>query len=268
MSNQTQQDAATGAGRIKPGAMLVTGAGKRVGAGIAHHFGHAGWAMGLHHNASAGDAQKIAGEITAAGGRAATVRGDLSDAAATAAILPQAAEALGPITCLVNNASLFEDDAVSPFNADLWERHMAINLRAPAMLADAFARQLPAGTPGLIVNIIDQRVWKPTPAFFSYGVSKAGLWAATRTMAQALAPRRIRVNGIGPGPVLRSIHQTQAQFDAQCAATLLGVGTNPQQIAEAIAFMLQAPAMTGQMIALDGGQHLAWQTPDVVGVDA
>ncbi|MEL6746193.1 MAG: SDR family oxidoreductase [Pseudomonadota bacterium] len=260
----------------QPGVMLITGSGQRVGAHLARHFAAKGWAIGLHHNRSSAAAQAILDEIKAGGGTGALVAGDLSDLAATQAIIPAATRALGPVTCLVNNASLFIDDRVEAFDAALWDQHIAINLRAPAVLASAFAAQLEApgahsddhaGAAGLIVNIIDQRVLKPTPHFFSYGVSKAGLWAATRTMAQALAPR-IRVNAIGPGPVLQSIHQTPEQFAAQCAATLLKRGTNPEEIAQAIGYMLTAPAMTGQMVTLDGGQHLAWQTPDVVGVDA
>ncbi|MEZ5849914.1 MAG: SDR family oxidoreductase [Hyphomicrobiaceae bacterium] len=171
---------------------------------------------------------------------------------------------LGPLTCLVNNAAVFLDDRMGTIDAAQWDRQHAINLRAPVLLAQAFAAQLPEGADGLVVNMIDQRVWKPTPQFFSYGVAKAGLWAATRTMAQALAPR-IRVNAIGPGPVLRSVHQSEADFAQEQAATPLGRGTSGEEIARAVRFLIDAPAMTGQMIALDGGQHLAWRTPDIVG---
>jgi NAD(P)-dependent dehydrogenase (short-subunit alcohol dehydrogenase family) len=168
----------------------------------------------------------------------------------------------GPMTCLINNASLFLYDDVATLGQDLWDRHMAINLKAPVFLAKALAENLPAGVSGNVINIIDQRVWKPTPHFFSYAASKAGLWAVTQTLAQALAPH-IRVNAIGPGPALKSIHQAASDFDTQAKSTLLGRGTTPDEIAAAVRFILDAPAMTGQMIALDGGQHLAWATPDV-----
>ena len=144
----------------------------------------------------------------------------------------------------------------------VWDTQLAVNVKAPVFLSRAFAAALPEGETGNIVNIVDQRVWKPTPNFFSYAASKTALWGVTRTLAQALAPR-IRVNAIGPGPVLKSAHQSDEEFRRQCEATILRRGTTPDEIAEAIRFILNAPAMTGQMIALDGGQHLAWDTPDV-----
>lgn len=162
---------------------------------------------------------------------------------------------------------MFRDDDLANLDPTQWNAQFAVNLRAPVFLAKAFAAELPAATAGNIVNIIDQRVWKPTPRYFSYTASKLALWDATRTLAQALAPR-IRVNAIGPGPVIKNAHQTDEEFQAQCEATILGRGTSPQEIAAAIRFILNAPAMTGQMIALDGGQHLAWQTPDVEGYSA
>jgi NAD(P)-dependent dehydrogenase (short-subunit alcohol dehydrogenase family) len=157
---------------------------------------------------------------------------------------------------------MFLPDAIGTLEGGLWDAQLAVNLKAPVFLAQAFARHLPRGATGNIINIIDQGVLKPTPLFFSYSVSKAGLWAVTRTLAQALAPT-IRVNAIGPGPVLQSAHQTEAQFRAEYQATLLGRSTEPQELAAAIRFILDAPALTGQMLALDGGQHLAWQTPDL-----
>ncbi|MEL7542156.1 MAG: SDR family oxidoreductase [Pseudomonadota bacterium] len=241
---------------------LVTGAGKRIGRTIALSLAEAGWAVGVHYNASSHDADEVVAQIVAGGGRAAAIPGDLSEPAAVDAIVPACLDALGPVTCLVNNASLFIGDEMGGLGRELWDQHLNINLQAPVFLAQALATQLPEGAAGNVINIIDQRVWKLTPLFFSYTISKSALWTATRTLAQALAPK-VRVNAIGPGPAMQSIHQTDDQFREQCDATPLDRGTTPEEIAAAIRFILDAPAMTGQMIALDGGQHLAWQTPDV-----
>jgi NAD(P)-dependent dehydrogenase (short-subunit alcohol dehydrogenase family) len=185
---------------------------------------------------------------------------DLAREAEVEALVAQAAAALGPLGCLVNNASAFErDEALGVTRAD-WDRHMETNLRAPFVLMQGFARQLPADRHGAVVNLIDQRVWNLTPHFVTYTLSKAGLWTLTRTMALALAPR-IRVNAVGPGPTLPSPRQTEAQFRRQMASVPLGHGTSPEEIAAAVRFILAAPAMTGQMIALDGGQHLGWAQP-------
>jgi NAD(P)-dependent dehydrogenase (short-subunit alcohol dehydrogenase family) len=165
--------------------------------------------------------------------------------------------ALGPLGCLVNNASVFENDTAATADRASWDAHIEVNLRAPFVLMQGFAAQLPETASGAIVNLLDQRVWSLTPYFVSYTVSKAALWTLTQTMALALAPR-IRVNGIGPGPTLPSPRQSAAQFERQCAALPLRRGTTPDEIAAAIRFILAAPAMTGQMIALDGGQHLGW----------
>jgi NAD(P)-dependent dehydrogenase (short-subunit alcohol dehydrogenase family) len=247
-----------------PRVALVTGASRRIGAAIALELAARGWAVAVHHRGPARDAAGVVDQIEAAGGRAITAEADLADARALADLIPKSAAALGaPVSCLVNNASLFEEDAIETIDRALWEAHQAVNLTAPVFLAQAFAAALPADIPGSIINIVDQRVWRPVPLFFSYSVSKAALWAATQMMAQALAPR-IRVNAIGPGPVLRSIHQSEEQFARQASATPLERGTTPQEIARAIMFILDQPAMTGQMIALDGGQHLAWKTPDVI----
>lgn len=247
-----------------PRAALVTGAARRIGAAIALELAARGWAVAVHHRGSAADAASVKARIEAVGGRAFVIGADLTDAHALSELIPRCAAALGaPVSCLINNASLFEEDAIGTLDMNLWKAHQAVNLTAPVFLAQAFAAALPAGTPGAIVNIVDQRVWRPVPLFFSYSVSKAALWAATQMMAQALAPR-IRVNAIGPGPVLANIHQTAEQFARQAAATPLGHGTSPEEIARAVTFILDQPAMTGQMIALDGGQHLAWKTPDVV----
>jgi len=245
-----------------PRIALVTGAARRIGRAIALRLAAEGWQVGVHHNGSTADAAETVAAIEARGGAAVALSADLADPAAATGLVPACVAALGPPSCLVNNASLFLPDAIGTLGLELWERHQAINLRAPVLLAQAFARHLPDGIEGNIVNLIDQRVWKPTPLFFSYAIAKNGLLAANTMLAQALAPR-IRVNAIGPGPVLPSIHQTPEQFAQECRALPLEHGTTPEEIAEAVVFLLGARAMTGQMIALDGGQHLAWQSPEL-----
>jgi NAD(P)-dependent dehydrogenase (short-subunit alcohol dehydrogenase family) len=240
-----------------PRAVLITGAAKRIGRALAEDFGARGWSVAVHYNGSSEDADSVAQRIHASGARAVTLRADLANAAEVAALVPAAVQELGPLGCLINNASIFEQDEAMTATAESWDRHQAVNLRAPFFLTQAFAKQLPAGDHGAVVNIIDQRIWNLTPHFMSYTVSKTGLWTLTQTMAMALAPR-IRVNAVGPGPTLPSPYQTQAQFDRQQARMPLGRGTNPSEICAAARFILEAPAMTGQMIALDGGQHLGW----------
>ena len=242
--------------------VLITGAARRLGAALAHDFARRGWAVAVHARALTSEALATVDGIRGNGGAAALITGDLANADDVAQLVPACVAALGPPTCVVNNASLFEYDSIASLEADAWDRHHAVNVRAPVLLTQALMRHLPAGSNGTVINIIDQRVWKPTPHFLSYSASKAELWWMTRTLAQALAPR-IRVNAIGPGPMLQSVHQSDADFAAQTQATLLQRGTNPAEIARAIQFILDAPAMTGQMIALDGGQHLAWATPDI-----
>jgi NAD(P)-dependent dehydrogenase (short-subunit alcohol dehydrogenase family) len=245
---------------------IVTGAARRIGRTLALDLARCGWDLGLHYGRSRNEAERLAAEVASMGRRVVLLPADLAEASDVASLVPRCAEAIGPVTCLVNNASLFVEDGLATLDPQLWDRHMAVNLRAPVFLAQSFARYLPPHMSGNIINIIDQRVWRPTPMFFSYSASKAGLWAVTQTLAQALAPR-IRVNGIGPGPVLRSIHQTDEQFARQASATLLGRAIRPEEIAKAVRFILDAPSMTGQMIALDAGQHLAWETPDVIDVE-
>ena len=236
---------------------LITGAGRRIGRGIALALARAGFAVTVHCNTSRADADATAAEIAALGGKAIVLQAALEDEAAVKTLIPSAVHALGPLGLLVNNASLFERDEWHNASKESWDAHMATNLRAPFVLIQDFARQLPAEAHGLVVNLLDERVWSLTPHFVSYTISKAALWTLTQTMALALAPR-IRVNGIGPGPTVPSARQTQAQFEAQCASVPLRHGSSPEEIAAAVLAMLELPSMTGQMIALDGGQHMLW----------
>jgi NAD(P)-dependent dehydrogenase (short-subunit alcohol dehydrogenase family) len=239
---------------------LVTGGARRIGRTIALELARDGWAVAVHHHSSAAEAAALVAEIEQAGGRAVALPADLAREPESSALVPRAADALGPLTCLVNNASVFEMDKIETATRDSWDRHIETNLRAPLVLSQAFARQLPADAEGNIVNLLDQRVWKLTPYFLSYTVAKSGLWTLTQTLALALAPR-IRVNGIGPGPTLPSARQSIEQFRQQQAAVPLRHGPTPEEIAAALRFILGAPSMTGQMIALDGGEHLGWAQP-------
>ncbi|WP_119459298.1 SDR family oxidoreductase [Rhodospirillaceae bacterium SYSU D60014] len=243
-----------------PGAVLVTGAAKRIGRAIALGMADAGWAVAVHYHGSETAAAEVVSRIEAAGGRAVALRCDLSRESEVEMLVERAVGAVGPLTCLVNNASLFEMDTVDTATRESWDAHIETNLRAPLVLSQAFARQMPEDVQGNIINLLDQRVWKLTPYFLSYTVSKMGLWTLTRTLALALAPH-IRVNGIGPGPTLPSPKQTVEQFEELCNAVPLGHGTTPEEICEAVLFLLSAPAITGQMIALDGGEHLGWALP-------
>lgn len=246
-------------GKNAPGTALITGASRRIGRAIALALAQDGWRIGVHYRRSKADADALVAAIAEQGGQAAAIQADLGKIDEIKALIPACRDLLGAPCCLVNNASEFHPDTVASTTPESWHLHLDINLKAPVFLAQALAEGLPAGAPeGNVINIIDQRVWKPTPDFFSYTVSKAGLWAATRTLAQALAPR-IRVNAIGPGPVLQSVHQTEADFAHEIAGTLLRRGPTAGEIAAAVRFILAAPAMTGQMIALDAGQHLSWQ---------
>jgi NAD(P)-dependent dehydrogenase (short-subunit alcohol dehydrogenase family) len=242
------------------GAALVTGAAKRIGRAIALDLAADGWDVAIHFNASEAEAREVVASIEKGGRRACALKADLSQEAETGTLVRRAVAELGPLTLLVNNASVFETDGWNTATRASWDEHLEANLRAPFVLTQDFARQLPENIEGNVVNLLDQRVWNPTPAFMSYTVSKLGLWGLTQTLALALAPR-IRVNGIGPGPAMANIRQTQAQFDEQCASMPLKRGTSPEEICRALRFILLAPSMTGQMIALDGGQHLGWAPP-------
>ena len=255
---------------------LVTGGAKRIGREIALYLALRGADVAVHYSSSEGEAAKTVDDIIALGRKAVAVQADLLDEDAVSGLVAQAAAALGgPLTILVNNASIFEYDTVQSATKQSWDRAMGSNLRAPFLLTQEFAAQTPPavsdehGEPcaqGLIVNMIDQRVWKPTPEFMSYSLAKMALWALTRTAAQGLAPH-VRVNGIGPGPTVQGVRQSDTHFARQRAATILGRGASPADVTAALGFFMDSPSVTGQMIAVDGGQHLAWATPDVLGVE-
>ena len=243
----------------QPLTALVTGGAQRLGRAIALALAKTGHPVAVHCHRSQAEAAELAAEIRAAGGKAAVLPADLADEAATAALITQANAALGPVGVLVNNASTFQRDEWDTVDRASWDAHFEPNLRAPFVLTQAFARALPPGEEGNVINLLDQRVWSLTPHFVSYTVSKAALWALTQSLALALAPR-IRVNAVGPGPALPSPRQSPEQFALQCAATPLSRGTNPAEVARAVLALLALPSVTGQMIALDGGQHLQWSS--------
>jgi len=238
------------------GAALVTGGARRIGRVLAATAAAAGYDVAIHVRAIDDDAEAAAGEVRGHGRKATILACDLRKESQTVALVGQAEAELGPVTLLVNSASVFEQDAFSDMNRASWDLHMETNLRAPLVLSQVFARRLPADREGLIVNILDQRVWRPGPEFFSYTLSKTALWDTTRMLAQDLAPR-IRVNGIGPGPTLASIHQDDDAFEAEAASTLLGRSVHPGEIGAALRYLIDARSVTGQMIAADSGQHLA-----------
>ena len=240
-----------------PRTALITGGAVRLGRAIGLALAGAGFDIAIHCNASTAQAEATAAEIEALGRRAVILQADLSNEADTGALIDRAGAALGSIGVLVNNASTFERDEWHDTSRESWDFHLEPNLRAPFVLMQNFAKALPATAEGAIINMLDQRVWSLTPHFTSYTVSKVGLWALTQSMALALAPR-IRVNGIGPGPALPNTRQTQEQFDRQAASMPLGRGTTPDEVGRAALAILSLPAMTGQMIALDGGQHMQW----------
>lgn len=248
------------------GAVLVTGGARRVGAVIVRALAAAGHPVVVHANTSLADAEALARDLQATGARAVAVQASLMDSGATGRLVSDASAAIGlPVTGLVNNASTFEADEAADFTDAGWDLHMNFNLKAPAILARDLAAALPSGLDGSVVNLIDMRVFKLNPAFFTYTLSKAGLATATRTLAQALAPR-VRVNGVAPGPSLRNVRQATQDFQKQIDATLLGTGSPPEEIARAVLYLLDARAVTGQVLAVDGGQSLIWRTPDIDGI--
>jgi NAD(P)-dependent dehydrogenase (short-subunit alcohol dehydrogenase family) len=242
------------------GSALVTGGGRRIGRAIAFALAKFGYGVVVHANTSRAPAEEVCEEIIKRGGRASVVLADLAQHEDVLKLVPAAA-ALGPLTLLVNNASEFEHDEMGALDRSRFDRAFAINLRAPLFLAEAFAQQVPDGTPASIVNILDQRVLKPTPRFISYSLSKSALFTATTMLAQSFAPK-LRVNAVAPGPVLPSPRQSESDFAAQAATLPLGHGPSPEEIAQAVVFLAGAGSVTGQTISVDGGQHLAWRTPD------
>jgi NAD(P)-dependent dehydrogenase (short-subunit alcohol dehydrogenase family) len=255
---------------------LVTGAGRRLGRAMALHLAGRGFDVAVHYNTSAEEAESVVEEIRSVGRRAVAMGANLLDETETEELVPRAAEALGgPVTALVNNASIFEHDTLESATLESWNRHIGSNLRAPFVLTQGFARQCPDpvedenGEPqaqGLVVNMIDMRVNKLTPEFMTYTIAKMGLWAFTRTAAQALGPKA-RVNAIGPGPTMQGARQSAEHFRRQREATILRRGADPEGIVRALDYFLDARSVTGQILCVDGGQHLVWQTPDVLGVE-
>lgn len=244
-------------------AALVTGGAVRIGRAISLKLARMGLVVAIHQRNADDQAQSLAREIEAVGGTVGIVTGDLADASVVHQLIGQAARALNrPIDVLVNNASIFEKDTMGSLSMDNWDLHQAVNLRAPVFLSQAMAHQMPEGASGAIINLIDQRVLKLNPQYFSYTAAKSGLWATTRTMAQALAPS-LRVNAISPGPTLANQFQSASDFDAESDRVLLRAGPAIEEITSAVAFLLETPSITGQMLTLDGGQHLAWRTPDI-----
>ncbi|MBL6931544.1 MAG: SDR family oxidoreductase [Rhodospirillales bacterium] len=237
--------------------VLITGAAKRIGAAIALGMATDGWRVALHFGRSKNEAVDLAQRICDSGGEAVTVQADLNDEEQASSLIARTVEKTGPISCLINNASLFEEDSAETATLESWDAHMQVNLRSPFVLTQSFVEQLPAGLEGNVVNIVDQRVWNLTPHFLTYTLSKAGLWTLTQTLAMALAPN-VRVNAIGPGPALPSSRQTEEAFIKQWSSLPLRRNVTLGEIVDAVRFILDAPSMTGQMIVLDGGQHMGW----------
>lgn len=245
------------------GPVLVTGAARRIGLALAEGFARTGRAVVLHASPQSQDAaERAAAALVAQGLQARTLSCDLASASEAGALVPRAAACFGPLALLVNSAAIFEPDRAEDFTPEGLERHFAVNLRAPLLLSQAFAAHLPERAQGAIINVIDQRVLRLTPRDFTYTLSKSALWTATRTMAQAFAPR-IRVNAIGPGPVLPNKSAGEAGFAREAAGVPLQQPIALESIVEAALYLAQARHVTGQLIAVDSGQHLAWRTPDV-----
>jgi len=247
---------------VKLKTALVTGAARRIGRAIVEDLASQGFAVAIHANSSIAEAEALAAHLQANGAKATAIKADLQNISETADLVALTQNRLGPVNLLVNNASLFHDDTATTFDPAAFDAHFAVHVRAPSLLAAAFVQHLPEGESGLIVNMIDQRVWALNPRFYSYTLSKAALWTATQTMAQAFAPR-VRVNAIGPGPTFQGARQTPVDFQAQLDGLIMKAGPKLEEFGRTIRFLFDTPSITGQMIALDGGQHLAWQTPDV-----
>ena len=242
-----------------PPVALVTGAARRLGRAIALALGKRGYGVAVHHNASRVEALELVEALRESGSQAAAFEADLTDPVAVTRLVPRVIEALGPVHVLVNNAAVFERDVLATLTPESWRAHQAVNLEAPVFLTQAFARQVPEDVIGNVINMIDQKVLNLAPAYLSYTAAKAALWALTQTLALELAPR-IRINGIGPGPTLPNRTQSAAEFERYAAAMPLGRGPAPEDIAGAVLFILDQPALTGHLLPLDGGEHLGWHT--------
>ncbi len=245
--------------------ILVTGAGTRIGQHICLGLAEAGFHVIIHFNRSVAGGEQTMEQIKSLGGSAEQIQADLSDQTRTAALLDEIANTTGPVRALINNASIFEPDEIQNLDEQQWDQHFAVNLKAPVLLTRGFASQLPKGQTGHVINLLDQRISRLNPTFFSYTLSKSALATATVTMAQSLAPH-IRVNAVAPGPTLRNARQSRDDFLRQCQASLLQIGSEPEEITRSVLFLLNSKAITGQIITVDGGQHLNWQTPDIVGI--
>lgn len=245
---------------------LVTGGARRLGSAIARDLARHGWAVAIHCNSSRNAADALAAEIVGSGGRAVVVVGDVTNLSDLPRLVHESETTLGKLSLLVNNASIFEEDAFGTLEPAAFERQMTVNFTAPIFLAQAFAAAL-GDREGNIVNMVDQRAWRTAPTYFTYQMSKSALWAATRVMAQALAPR-IRVNAIAPGPVLPSVRQDAGDFGAQLRHLPLGHGPDPAEFGRTVRYLVENRSITGQMIGLDGGQHLVWDTPDMAEFDS
>lgn len=245
-------------------AVLITGGSARIGKALSLGLAKYGWTIVIHFRQSGNQAKQLAQSINKTGGHAVTVGGNLNIPAELDSLVDRAAETAGmPITALINNASTFEQDSAHDFSHALFDHHMDVNVRAPLRLAQAFAAQIPSGETGAIINMIDQRVLKPNPLYFTYSLSKAALYWCTKTLAQSLAPT-VRVNGIGPGPTLKNKDQSETEFASESASTLLGQSSSPSAIVDAARYLLSAESVTGQMLAVDSGQHLTWKTQDLL----
>lgn len=241
-----------------PRVALITGATIRLGREIALTLAKVGFDIAVHARSHTPQADQVLKEIRALGRSAVLLTAELSDPDEVTSLVEQATQKLGPIGVLVNNASVFDRDEWDTVTLETWQHHQNPNLWAPFQLIQDFAKLLPMGAEGCVINMLDQRVWSLTPHFVSYTISKAALWTLTQTMALALAPKSIRVNAVGPGPAMAHKRQTDEQFDHQCKSTPLGQGTTSQEVARAVLGLLCLPSVTGQMLALDGGQHLQW----------
>ena len=243
----------------------MTGGARRIGRAICQGLASAGFDIVVHANTSLDEAENLSRELRDFGVRAVALKADLQSESETKQLVVDADQALGGLGVVVNNASLFQPDRLTDFDREVWDGHFDLHVRAPSIIVREFARLRAPGEKGLVVNIVDQRVWAPTPNYYSYMLSKAALAMATKTMAMTLAPD-IRVNAIGPGPTLPNARQSEADFERQSTSLLLGQGPGLEEFARTILYFHTTPSVTGQMIALDGGQHLAWETPDVAGL--